>query len=178
MLREIHKKTKILFSTGIILVVFSVTLYIIGYNIVQKEYIKVSNLILQSKQGVLETEQLQSIKHLINETKSQREKINKYFITADEIVAFIEQIESLGEFTGVSFDLSSVDAVDDSGDALLLKFTTYGSWQDTYYLLALIESLPYNIDIERVRIIKEKLKDSTAKWRGDFNIRLNSFINK
>lgn len=178
MFKEIHKSTKVLCSIGIILVVFSITLYVLGYNMVQKEYIKVSDLILQSKQGVQETEQLQSTKHLINETKTQREKLDKYFITADEIVVFIEQIESLGEFTGVSFDLSSVDAVNENGDALLLKFTTYGSWQDTYYLLALIESLPYNIDIERVRIIKEKSKDNTAQWRGDFNIKLNSFINK
>jgi len=179
MLREIHKKTKILLGGSLILALVFIALYALGYIVVQKKFSDVKDLVLQSRQEVLETEQLQSTKHLINDTREQREKLNNYFVTEDEIVVFIEQIESLGSFAGVSLELNAVDVVSDAGDdALSLKFTTYGSWEGTYYLLALIETLPYNIYIERVRVLREDSENKGSQWRGDFNIRLNSFINQ
>jgi len=178
MFKELHKKTKVSLSIGLVLAFVSVALYVGGYAMLQREHSKVKDLVLQSKQEALETKQLQSTRHLINDTQEQRERLNKYFITADEIVSFIEQIESLGEFTGVSFELNSVDVIDADADALLLKFTTRGSWEKTYRLLALIESLPYNIDVERVRVLKESSVGRGSEWRGDFNIRLDSFINQ
>jgi len=178
-LNTLRKKTKLLFVTAVVLNIAVVgmvvlTMYRIGE---QETQIALLNGLIHEQQQ--SEEKLKSTRRLMVDTETERVKIDALFVSEDDIVGFIEKIESLGRHAGVSLELKSVDDSKTEDNVLSLRFTTNGNWESTFYFLALVESLPERIEVDGVNLRNTSRTEggkTTPSWFGDFSISLLSFL--
>jgi len=89
-------------------------------------------------------------------------------------VPFLEQVEALGITAGVDFEITGVaiKPIDPASthpgapkylELLNVTVSAEGSWESLYHLLALIEGLPFSIDIEQASLRKPQ-SDAGSSW--------------
>jgi len=123
------------------------------------------------------TKKMYAIKKLLEDAQEELNTLDFYFTTNDEIVAFIEEIENMGESSGVSVSLRSVDIGDKDDGALSVSLITSGKWKNVYHFLNLLELFPANIRIDKASLSKKERDDGNI-WVGDFSFSLLSFSEK
>jgi hypothetical protein len=128
---------------------------------------------------IIKEERLRSVKEIVVDVAPQRDEIDSYFVGKDSIVSFIKIVEDLGNLSGVSLEIDSVGVSGlEIGDGvnseileqLNLDFTTQGSWQNTFHLIALLESLPYKVSFEEL-----SLEEKVDSWNGVFGLKVVKF---
>lgn len=87
------------------------------------------------------------------------EQINKYFVREDNYIKFVELLELLADKAQVVVEIRSIELK----NSLQLSIDFQGSFNDSMYFVALVESLPINLKIENMRIEGAPRDDS---WRG------------
>jgi len=122
---------------------------------------------LQQKLVLQEIEQ--SERHVISDTKQKREKLQSYFITEEEAVSFIEQLETLSTVAGVSLSISSVDV---KKEGLSVQLNTESAWTETYHFLTLVESMPLKVSIDQARF----RYNGNGVWNTSYTVLLESFL--
>ena len=78
-------------------------------------------------------------------------RIDSYFITRDTIVSFIEEIETLGKHARVKADIVRLDS---GKEPLVLELSLTGSYADISYFIALLETSPRVVIVDRLALIK------------------------
>jgi len=177
--KNLQKKTKLFFLTAVVLNIFAGGLNVYALSAVKEKNAEVAALAGEIQARGQSTEELKSMKHLVEDTRSELEKIDSLFISGDGIVGFIERIESLGRHAKVSLELKSVDVTKGDGEVLSLRFSTEGDWESTLYFLALMESMPLRIEADGVNlrnVTRTEEGKTTTFWSGDFRISLLSFL--
>jgi hypothetical protein len=142
----------------IILVLGMLAAYYYFFRQVENTGEKVSVLSNETTSLVSEESNLNSLRAVFSATTNEREKINSYFIQSDGAVDFLTTIENLATFAGLSNETQSVTTEEDSPTSntrewLHITFKTKGTWQNTYYFISLLESLPYNLVIHKIDLI-------------------------
>ena len=172
----------IIFLLTLDLIVFGSCFYLfMSINNMDKE---VSLRLNQIESEVKKDESLRSIKNLMNDTKEERERINRLFIQPNGTVDFIETVELLGRTSGVKIEVESVGVsalknktASSTTELFNLSFKTEGSWKDTMHLLSLLDNMSYQISFENVNLSKisgksdleENKKENESYWNGNFN---------
>ena len=119
------------------------------------------------------------------------DRLNSFLVgsTQEEIVQFIETVESLSTTSGANLDISSVkvlalgeETLAENFEFLELKLKTLGSWQNIFHFLNLLESLPYNLVISQANLSilrqvpsPDKGAGKQEKWEGDFLLKVAKF---
>ncbi len=91
---------------------------------------------------------------------SDRVDLSAYFVPADGALGFVEYIESVAASSGLSYRISLFEAEQDAELAkhgrefLRTSLATTGSLKDTRSFISLIETLPYNVRINRIDLKK------------------------
>ena len=120
-------------------------------------------------------ERLRSIENVMEDTTEGRAKLNGYFVGQNDIVSFIETVEALSDITGEEVTIVSVDVQEDAStnayQFLRLRLTTKGAWEGTIHFIALLETLPNHIVIERVGLVRSADKDA-GEWQSSFDIKV------
>ncbi len=174
----ISKKTVRLFWVAVILVLVAISAYTAVVWKIRKNISEAADLSLSIATESQKEAGIESTRNVLRSTAAEREKIDSYFVSSDNIVDFLEKIELLGKKSGVTLSFDSVDIPSDEKSILRVRVGTKGSWESTFYFLSLVENLPFKIEIEKSSIIKTVEVVSNVKtsyWRGDFTIKLVSF---
>lgn len=101
-----------------------------------------------------------NLRQVANATGDDLEKLKVFFVEKDGALDFVKYIESLAVSSGLVFSIDTVDEYPDPAlvpyDKTLLKLSvrTTGSKTRIRAFLALTESLPYNIKIQRLDLRK------------------------
>lgn len=117
---------------------------------------------------------------LYQATVKERSRLPSLFIPADNIVLFIETLESLGTRTGGTVTVSSVDADKLEGVSVgtlgtaKAQVNVAGSWNEVIQTLMLAETLPYNVRIDKVRFDGQSGSKSGDKWSLSFDIKVST----
>ncbi len=82
------------------------------------------------------------------EIRPAQEEISRYFVKGENFIEFIELLESLAEKAQVGVVIRSTDLK----NSLRLSIDISGSFSNSMYFVALVESLPINLKIENMRI--------------------------
>lgn len=130
---------------------------------------------LNLKLANLESEQksMLGLKKFLEETKKDKDKINKVFLSEGRIVEFIEELEKLGRAENVEIKIQSA-LVSEKRDANpIFNFELAGNFENIFRTAVLMENLPYQLEIEEFSLTKE---EKGKKWRGQFKINILSFI--
>lgn len=180
-MREIKKKIAILVTLN--LIVFGLYFYL--FINIRQVNTDISSKMAQIKREMLKKEQLQSVKNLADETKSQRDKIAHLFVQRDDSIGFMEMVELLGKTAGVKLSIESagIEALNNktgsSTESLRLSVRAEGVWSDTLHLFKMLESAPFKISFDKVvlsRVLEasvgapSKIKEkSLPQWNSNFS---------
>ena len=94
---------------------------------------------------------------LFDSTKEKRGRLSSYFVPSENAVAAIQAIESIGDASGASVELSSIkanppaDAKGRIGQVTALVMIK-GQWKNVMEALELFEALPYQKNIRNVSL--------------------------
>ena len=113
-------------------------------------------VVTQEKEKNNEHQLTAFIKKEINPAKVQ---MTKYFVNEYNYIGFIKDIETLAKKSNIDVEIKSTELP----EALRLNLNFEGSFNDSMYFIALVESLPINLKIDSVRM--EQAKEDNL-WRG------------
>jgi len=99
------------------------------------------------------------------EINPAREEIDKYFVGEKNFVGFIELIEGLADKSDIIMEKRSSELE----GSLQMGVDFQGSFSNSMYFVALVESLPINLKIENLEIEKKQEGDL---WQGWFTVLL------
>lgn len=96
---------------------------------------------------------LTSVKTLVNDTATLREKIQDFTVAAESVVPFIELLESTGREASVAVSIESVNPVALANattvEALRIQVVGKGAWAGVVRFLGLLELLPFEASVEQ-----------------------------
>lgn len=169
---------------GILIAVNIVGLFLYGYMLYrissEKSLVNESLVLLNTERKKGDT--LEGLNDVINDTVSEREKINSYFIDIKGSAKFLEKLQFFGESASTPIRLENVDV--ENKNVLTVNFSANGSFSQIHKLIKLLETTPYVIEIKSMNFNKinitdeNKSKGSDNPWNINVKIRLLSFVNK
>ena len=114
----------------------------------------------------------QMVRRVVRDTQKERTELNGYFVTEEEIVTFLEDIEGLGYYSDADIVVQTVETgkpVDKDGLVIPLRITlkAEGRFREVFHTLMLIEALPKVLMVEGARITENNTKQI---WEGFFDI--------
>lgn len=109
------------------------------------------------------------LKQLTRQFEGGEGVLDAHIVYADDVVRFIDRVESLAKVADVSVALSGLR--ENGGDGLSFDIRTIGTFSGTLHLMSLVEGLPYVVEIKKASLVK-----NGASWAGDFNVDLVGFI--
>jgi len=131
----------------------------------------VSDLDIQAS----EEGKIRSIRNIVRDTESERTELDARFVNDDNVVDFLETIESLGAVADVSLDVVSVGIEgpltdeEDIVEFLRLSLVVQGSFESVVHLLSLLESLPLVIEVGQFGLDRVIVSGGEKnEWRGTF----------
>jgi hypothetical protein len=87
-----------------------------------------------------------------------------YFVSADGIVPFFEELERSGEVLGSTVEVASVTAPSEAGGRLTLSMRITGSFASVMKTLGSIEYGPYDMRIQSLTLDTIKSEDVEEPW--------------
>lgn len=113
---------------------------------------------------------LTSVKALVNDTATLREKIQGFTVAPEAVVPFIELLESTGREVGVTVSIESVNPVALANatavEMLRIQVTGKGAWAGIVRFLGLLELLPFEASVEQAVVSTGE----GSAWRLDATI--------
>lgn len=121
------------------------------------------------------------LSNLYERTKEERGRIRSFFIGEEKAVTFIESLESIEKKSGSEMTIASIESDKPKEDGAVIgsvkaRVEANGSWVSIMKTLKLAETLPYEINISKVRLDSSGLGTASSKkeWRISFNIEASS----
>lgn len=117
---------------------------------------------------------VRSISQLLEETRSEREVIDSFFVSDERVVSFIENLEALARQRGlvVSTDSIQVQDIEKSNlkQNLQVQLNTIGNWNNTFHFFKQVENLPVGLKVDSVSLNKNTVLSQEAdtvshEWR-------------
>jgi hypothetical protein len=112
-----------------------------------------------------------SLRSSVNEITDKKQKIDLVFLDKENIVGFIEKLESLAGKTGSSIEIGNISESQEK-NGLSVQFALTGEFSKLFQYLSFLENLPYLVDVSSVNFKKESAK----QWEADFEILVSGFI--
>ncbi|MDB5259727.1 MAG: hypothetical protein JWO73_935 [Candidatus Taylorbacteria bacterium] len=178
--------TTIYFSVSLITLLALVGVYWNVYQSIDGQTVRTANVLKEVAKEKYRREHEEAVVKMLKDVEADREKILGYFIHGDQAVDFIEKLESLGNSTGTTLIVSSINA-DDLSDSpsgtvgkLRAHMSSIGSWPAMMKILLLAEQLPYSVAISNLRLEASGISDATGKalpssqWKIDLDIEVLS----
>lgn len=112
--------------------------------------------------------QLRSIEKLVGDVSDERAAIEAQFVSAENVVSFIDRVEALNRDIAADIAISSVTEQQPSADgigSISMQLRVAGSWQSVLQAIALIETLPV-----ATRLGSVSLTGSENGWVSNFTI--------
>jgi len=118
--------------------------------------------------------------NLASSTLANRNELNTFYISSDNIVSFITAIEALGPQSGSTLSITSIDA-DSLTNAATgtigsahAHVTAHGSWGSVIRLLNLVEDMPYIVFVNHVRLDSVSVNQKSANsWNESFDLQIS-----
>lgn len=135
------------------------------------------------QEELVKERQFTSLENLTRNTALERESLGKALVAKDDVASVIENVESLGNTTGLRLTVELVgvenipDTKNDTRELLTLSLQTAGTWAGTMYFLSLIEGMPYKVSVTSMDFEKVTLSTAEAEkpvfkgeWKGTIRV--------
>lgn len=170
---EVRSIRNTLFAViGILALAFGA--YGAGFYYIKAQVEETSVLAQELEQKQVERNNLQETLRAVEETEQMRAQLNTYFVNAADVVSFIEQLESLGEETGVAVTIS--DLREETNGGLAFRLEAEGMTATVFHFTELLEHMPLNMTIEQVQL--QQTSSARRQWRGVYTGTITSFLSR
>lgn len=85
---------------------------------------------------------------------SDLEVANQGFLSADQIVSFIEELENLGRETQISQEIKNATIKEEDPASLVVSLLLEGDFSRVFYYLVLIENMAYYNEVNELQITR------------------------
>lgn len=162
----------LLFMSAISVAVFVICLYLFMYvqihSLVARS-LAVADVVSSRK---FDRAHASEVKRVFDATASERASIKSLYVPSDNLIQFIESMESISSSTGASVSVASIQA-DDLGTAdagtigtIQARVEARGSWTAVMKSLALIENGPYIVAIDSAKLYSSRQMTGSAISAG------------
>ncbi|OIO31377.1 MAG: hypothetical protein COZ49_03835 [Candidatus Yonathbacteria bacterium CG_4_10_14_3_um_filter_47_65] len=178
-----RKKTIVILFVAVLLGIVLGGIYWLVFRVVEQK--TAESLQAESDvEGYLNTEGgMAVLQKKVKESRNLRDELNTHFVKGDNIVAFMEEIESLGSLANVSIKLDNVEAFSEEY-VLDFDFTSKGSFGGNMKLISLIDALPYKTNVQKVYLrnvgvpISTSGTDALPEWEGRFSVEIIGYLDR
>lgn len=108
----------------------------------------------------IQTSRLINLRQIANTTNDDLQVLQQFFVSKDGALDFVKYIENIAVSSGLVFRIDTVDEISDPAltplhkSTLKMSIRVTGTLKRVKLFLSLIESLPYNIKIQRADLRK------------------------
>ncbi|MEO8638146.1 MAG: hypothetical protein ABI430_04580 [Candidatus Taylorbacteria bacterium] len=164
---------------GVVAILLNIAIFsacvILFLNIQKKKQVILAVAQEQSLQSLQESNYL-SFKKTMENTKTDREKLDSFFVGGDGVVPFIELVEGQGRLSGATTSITSVGTVKSASasssiEVLNLQVEAAAGWKSLYHFLSLLENLPYRIALANVAM-KTDQGGKKGYWEASFVLKV------
>lgn len=111
------------------------------------------NMQQQASTASADVNHMHVLTNIVEKYQDEQESFKKLFVSSDEIVSFLQELEQLGRSAGV---VTEVGSIHDKGNSVLISVSTDGSFAQVRSFLELMENIQYAAFIESVYFTKHK----------------------
>lgn len=163
------RKTRILLALAVLVTIMTSGAYALFYAVI-KEKARIAEEVglrandIESKQGKLSLSLA-----VLKDRTPDIEALNAAFVMEDDIVFFVQSIEALGSRSGTTLKIESLDpriGGKDVNPTLNFRLAASGKFNQTMYLLKLLETFPAKIEWGEVRLSRTDIAVSPEDEKG------------
>lgn len=169
--RSITTLTSAILLNVVILVVLGLIFYEVRHKNQQISSVQ-NEISFESKK----IDRLKNLQTLVETTSGDRELLDHYFLSKDNLVEFISLVEQLAKDAGVKVGLDNVGEEESENSQYLnlrMNISTSGSWSDVLRYIAMLENLPYVVKLDNF-ILQRSLDgdEKTVVWSARLTLRV------
>lgn len=165
-----------MFLTALAIFGACLLIYFGGLIFVLSEINKVESAYTNAESTFSRRQRAETVKIIADVHKENIKTLHNFYIQKGDEVAFIENIEKLGQQTGLDFEIDSIDVLSKDSSSfkenISVKIKIEGSWSQILRFLESLEKTYFGVSIEEVNLNADGLGD----WSG--HIRLLVFREK
>lgn len=168
-------------STAVLLGIFALLALLSVYGVYlmkgmiedeRKENLRLSQEIVEIEES---RNNQKNIERVIRAVENDREKLESYFYTADNVTRLIDKLEELGRQTNVEVKIGKFQY-----DPQIKKFgvslTAEGSWSDVYYYMNLFEALPLSKEVSAFQLAQRSSGETDSMWSVSYTFTLLNYL--
>jgi hypothetical protein len=119
----------------------------------KNQQISTETKILQDK--INEKNNINMFSAKISEIKDVQDSLNRYLIDPNKIDTFVGYLEEMGSQMGSDVSVEGVEVSPEINNMILFKLSIKGTFQSVSRMIALLENIPYQIDITQIYFNKD-----------------------
>lgn len=123
----------------------AVALYLGGVFFVRSKTADIAVLQAEAAERLAINNHVARVQNKLSNLEAEKERLQSYFITPEEIPDFLALLEEFAESIGASAEVTDVGERDDD---LVVRMTVSGDFQDLYNYGIFLEHIPYQVDVE------------------------------
>lgn len=176
-------RTKTLLIIALGALVVAVGIYVFMYRAVVRAYTTLVTTELEYTAVTREREQRDEVRAFVTETSEMRSELAGYLLASDDPIDFLNLLEQMGQEANVLLTVVSLSREepvvakgtnnDIQAPQVRVALLVEGAWENIYHLLALLETMPYSLSIDRVHVTEEKTETGFV-WSGQIGISVNT----
>lgn len=112
-------------------------------------------------------------------TVERRAQLQNFFVPAEDAVGVIQAIEKVGELSGASITISSINATppnDTKIGRVSSSVAIEGTWRQVMQAITLFETMPYNRRMNSLTM--RSVGDKDSHWRASFSLVVSTIATK
>lgn len=176
----ITKQTKAVGIIGAIALLGGIAVFVGLLYVVSVRQESLQKLVQEQSVAEAKQTQLTALADLVIDTKEDREMLASHVVTENSVIDFLSLIEETARGQGLEIKTKSLNVRPLSGNEIfeLLTLTTeiQGTLDGVLVMIALFESLPFQITILNVSLDNVAGDNVGTEWRGTFNIEVTKQI--
>jgi len=158
-----------------------VVAYFIFFNIISSTNKALAELDHELDAEVRVESELKDLNHVIAATVEEREVLDSYFVEADGVVDFINDLEGFVKYIGAVPEILLVDIKDEviargvsSFEYLNVEIVVEGTWEELFNFSELLDTMPLYLRVNKMQI--ENISNTgegggpSENWTSRFNI--------
>lgn len=169
------KRTKIILATWSIIFLLTTSFFAFAFLKVEKIKIETAKLNQEIVEEKIASDSFSSLLRTVENIKENSEKVGKFFIKKQEVVNFLDKIESLASTTKTEISIESVTEKKnpEGGSIISVGVNVKGAYSNVNYLIRMLEELPYQTEIQSVNLKQNTVDDKKqglTSWSGNIII--------
>ncbi len=176
-------RTILILIISIITTILVICLFVFFLKIIKNKNEHTSAVLSTLEQKMKEKENTAMFSEKITEIKSIQSSIDSHFVDPNEIDVFVGYLENIGIRTGVNVLVKNIEIPLKTKNVISCKLSIVGNFQGVAKTIALLENIPYQVNVTQMYINKETMPLSneeiksgkvigSSSWQADisFNI--------